>query len=120
MSQDKLSILGMAFHAHHGLHEDEITHGQRFEVDVEMSIDISQAAQTDDLQDTVDVRYVFNKVKSIVVDQRFFLIETMCEKIADCLLLDEKIYSVVVRVRKPFAPLGGLANGTQIEIHRRK
>jgi hypothetical protein len=30
------------------------------------------------------------------------------------------VSEVKVRVRKPFAPLGGLANGTEIEIVRKK
>ncbi len=120
MNNDTLSIMGMTFHAHHGLDHDEIKHGQRFEVDVKVKVDIQQAAKTDSLHDTIDVRDVYNNVRGIVVDQRFYLIETVSQRIADCLLQNYEIDEVTVRVRKPFAPLGGLANGTQIEITRKR
>jgi len=118
MSQDRLSIMGMTFHAHHGLEEHEILNGQRFEIDVEMVLDTSRAAATDQLRDTVDVRKVYQAVKEIVVSQRFYLIETLSQKVADQLLHVFDVEVVTIRIRKPVAPLGGLANGTQLEITR--
>lgn len=112
--------MGMIFHAHHGLDDDEKKNGQRFEVDVEMLTDISRAAATDDLRHVVDVRQVYQEVERIVVHERYYLIETLSERIAQALLKSYDIAEVTVRVRKPFAPLGGLANGTQIEIRRRR
>ncbi|MDZ7725662.1 MAG: dihydroneopterin aldolase [candidate division KSB1 bacterium] len=120
MKHDKLSVMGMIFHAHHGLEQDEMKNGQRFEVDIEMLTDIAQAAATDNLKHVVDVREVYRKVESIVVRERFYLIETLSERIARTLLDAFDIHQVTVRVRKPFAPLGGLANGTQIEITRKR
>lgn len=120
MSEDCLSIQGMIFHAHHGLEHDEIKNGQRFEVDVDIRIDTRKAAQTDLLSDTIDVRTIYKDVHKIVVEKRFFLIETVCQRIADVILEKYDVFQVTVRVRKPFAPLGGLANGTQIEITRKK
>ncbi len=118
MAQDRLSILGMIFHAHHGLEDHEIENGQRFEVDVEMVLDTSKAAASDLLSDTVDVRRVYKEIHDVVIGQRFYLIETMSQKAADALLAKFDIEQVTIRVRKPLAPLGGLANGTQIEITR--
>ena len=118
MMRDRLSILGMTFHAHHGLEDHEIENGQRFEVDVEMILDTSKAAVSDLLSDTVDVRQVYKEIYKIVVNERFYLIETLSQKAADILLNKFDVEQVTIRVRKPFAPLGGLANGTQIEITR--
>ena len=120
MAQDRLSILGMTFHAHHGLEDHEIENGQRFEVDVEMMLDVSTAAATDHLSDTVDVRQVYKDIYKVVVQQRFYLIETLSQKVADTILHNFDVEQVTVRVRKPVAPLGGLANGTQIEIVRKR
>lgn len=119
-ARDKLSILGMTFHAHHGFEEHEIENGQRFEIDVEMIVDISRAAETDMLSDTVDYRRVYRLIKSIVLEQRFYLIETLSQRIASAILESFDVQEVTVRVRKPVAPLGGLAEGTQIEITRSK
>ena len=113
-------MMGMIFHAYHGLYENERENGQRFEVDVEMTFDAHPSSQTDKIKDTIDVRLVYRLVKDIVEQERFYLIETISQRIADMLLQRFEIDAVVVRVRKPFAPLGGLANGTEIEIKRQK
>jgi 7,8-dihydroneopterin aldolase/epimerase/oxygenase len=118
MDGDKLRILGMIFHAYHGLGEEERENGQRFEADVELVLDVAKAAQTDRIKDTVDVREVYACVRNVVLNERFFLIEAVSQRIADTLLDTFHIKKVTVRIRKPFAPLGGLANGTEIEITR--
>jgi len=118
MTQDRLSIRGMTFHAHHGLEDHEIENGQRFEIDVEMFFDASAAAQTDQLKDTVDVRKVYKEIKKIVLEKRFYLIETLAQRVADGVLNNYDIDAVTVHVRKPLAPLGGLSNGTELKITR--
>ncbi|HNW59738.1 MAG TPA: dihydroneopterin aldolase [bacterium] len=118
MEHDLLRVLGMTFHAYHGLGHEEIKNGQRFEVDVELWCDAAAAGHSDRLQDTIDVRQVYNLVQGVVVERRFFLIEAVAEHIASGLLERFPAAAVKVRVRKPFAPLGGLADGTEIEITR--
>ncbi len=120
MKHDRLRVLGMTFHAYHGLEHEEIRNGQRFEVDVELGFDASPAGQSDHLQDTIDVRQVYALVQEVVMERRFFLIEAVAEHIAAGILARFPAESALVRVRKPFAPLGGLANGTEIEIIRHR
>ncbi|MBN2355133.1 dihydroneopterin aldolase [candidate division KSB1 bacterium] len=120
MSQDHLRILGMIFHAYHGLEQDEIKNGQRFEVDVDLIFDATPAAKTDRIKDTIDVRQVYLLVQDVVLQDRFYLIEAVSEHIAQRILEKFPVQEVTVRVRKPFAPLGGLANGTEIEIVRKR
>lgn len=118
MFNDKLRVNGMIFHAYHGLEHDEIRNGQRFEVDLEMSYDASVSAKSDLLKDTIDVRQVYARVQECVVDKRFYLIEAVAQHIADTLFENFPVEQVQIKVRKPFAPLGGLANGTEVEITR--
>ncbi len=120
MYRDKLKVRGMTFHAYHGLDDSEQRNGQRFDVDVEVLFDSSKSAQSDKLHDTIDVRKIYNIVYDCVVNNRFFLIEALSQNIADNLLSKLDIEQVTVRVKKPVAPLGGLANGTEIEITRDK
>ncbi|NOY58015.1 MAG: dihydroneopterin aldolase [Calditrichaeota bacterium] len=120
MPKDKLRVQGMIFHAYHGLEHDEIRNGQRFEVDLEMIYDASKAAKSDQLKDTIDVRQVYEKVRQVVVNKRFYLIEAVSQNIADIIFQEFAVDEVTVRVRKPFAPLGGLANGTEVEITRKR
>ena len=118
MSQDHLRVWGMIFHAYHGLEHDEIKNGQRFEVDVDLTFDATPAAKSDHLRDTIDVREIYLVVQGVVVQNRFYLIEAVSENIAQRILDKFAVSEVRVRVRKPFAPLGGLADGTEIEIVR--
>lgn len=120
MLKDKLRVNGMIFHAYHGLEHDEIRNGQRFEVDLEMLYDASISAQSDLLKDTIDVREVYTKVQTCVVDKRFYLIEAVGQHIVDTIFENFPVEQVKVKVRKPFAPLGGLANGTEVEITRNR
>jgi 7,8-dihydroneopterin aldolase/epimerase/oxygenase len=120
MPRDKLRVQGMIFHAYHGLYKDERENGQRFEIDVELEFDAHAAAESDRIRDTIDVRQVYNLVKDIVLNECFYLIETMSQRIAAALLDEFGVPKVMVKVRKPFAPLGGLANGTEIEVIREK
>jgi dihydroneopterin aldolase len=118
MALDKLSVTGMIFHAYHGLYEGERENGQRFEVDVVMFFNSQRAAASDRIKDTIDVRQVYEQVKEIVIHSRFYLIEAISQRIADSIIHTFNIEEIIVRVRKPFAPLGGLADGTEIEIKR--
>jgi dihydroneopterin aldolase len=120
MARDKLRISGMIFHAYHGLEKHEMENGQRFEVDIEMIYDAAVAAASDKIRDTIDVREIYEQVKQVVMKSRFYLIETISQRIAEAILNDVRVEEVNVRVRKPFAPLGGLANGTEVEIVRRR
>jgi 7,8-dihydroneopterin aldolase/epimerase/oxygenase len=120
MSPDHLRIRGMIFHAFHGCEQDERENGQRFEVDIDLVFDARPAALHDRLKETIDVRHVYQTVQDIVSKERFYLIETVGEHIAQSILLKFSAEQVTVIVRKPFAPLGGLANGTEIEITRQR
>ena len=118
MPADKLRVSGMIFHAYHGLEHDEIRNGQRFEVDLEMFYDAATSAKSDQLKDTIDVRDVYNQVQKCVMTKRFYLIEAVSQHIVDTIFDNFPVDKVTVKVRKPFAPLGGLANGTEVEITR--
>ena len=120
MSKDILRVQGMIFHAYHGLEHEEQQNGQRFEVDIEMTCDLSAASLSDRIKDTIDVRKVYASVQSVLVNERFYLIEAIGQRIADLILGEFDVERVTVRVRKPFAPLGGLANGTEIEMTRER
>jgi 7,8-dihydroneopterin aldolase/epimerase/oxygenase len=120
MPTDKLRVMGMIFHAYHGLEHDEMRNGQRFEVDLEMYYDATPSAKSDQLKDTIDVREVYNQVQKCVIKKRFYLIEAVGQHIADTIFENFLVDQVTIKVRKPFAPLGGLANGTEVEITRKR
>jgi dihydroneopterin aldolase len=87
-------------------------------VDLELRLDSRQAAESDMLKDTVDLYKAFELVEGVIVSQKFRLIETMAERIADTILAEFDVPEVLVRVRKPHAPIRGIQDGIEIEIRR--
>lgn len=117
---DKLKVLGMTFHAFHGVSELEKESGQRFEVDVELILDLTMAGRTDLIEHTIDVRDVYATVEEVVMEGDFNLIEAMAQRIADVLFDRFDVHKVLVRIAKPHAALGGIARGAEVEIVRER
>ncbi|MBN1348553.1 dihydroneopterin aldolase [candidate division KSB1 bacterium] len=118
MAIDALKINDMVFYAFHGLESCEKAQGQRFEVDVELALDLSHAGNSDRIEDTIDVNAVYEIIEEVVLEGDFNLVEAVAEHIAASLLNKVNINEVRVRVRKPHAPLKGLTGGIEVEIQR--
>lgn len=118
MANDIIRVKNMTFHAYHGVWDEEQQIGQRFEVDLELKLDSRRAAQSDKLKDTVDLYKAFGLVEEVIVGHKYRLIETMAERIADSILAEFEVDEVLVRVRKPHAPIRGIQDGIEIEIRR--
>jgi 7,8-dihydroneopterin aldolase/epimerase/oxygenase len=116
---DRIVLAGMVFQARHGVNEWEKAEDQRFEVDVELVLDVQPAGLDDDLTRTVDYRGVYEAVRQIVVSTTFNLLEALAEAIAHEVLVDQpNVDEVVVRVRKPEVRLGGPLDYAGVEIRR--
>jgi dihydroneopterin aldolase len=117
---DRITLRGMRFLGRHGVGLEERLEPQPFEVDVILRGDLSRAAASDDLSDTIDYAGVFTAVQSIVEGQSFRLIEALAGSIADVLLEEENIRDVEVAVRKPKAPLPGAFETVEARLRRRR
>lgn len=115
---DFIRLRGMTFYAFHGVLASEQELGQRFEVDVEMRLNLSSAGQSDDLAATIDYTRVYRVVQEKVLGQKFNLLERLAETIAEAVLAGFPVEQVTVRVRKPHVSLGGLLDTVEIEITR--
>ena len=118
MPEDIIKLRNMTFHAYHGVWDEEREIGQRFEVDLELKVDARAAAKTDRLKDTVDLYKVFQEVESVIVDEKFLLLETMAERVAQRILAKFDSPEVRVCIRKPHAPIKGIQDGIEVEIVR--
>lgn len=107
MKETVIKINNAKFFAYHGDLEHEKVFGNQFEVDIEMHCDLTELNHTDRLNKTVNYLAVYNMVKELFGKEKFNLIETanlkICEEIIAHFPLVQK---VVVKVRKPNAPLG--------------
>jgi dihydroneopterin aldolase len=119
-SEDKIILHNMAFRGRHGVHPAERELGQRFEIDVELGLDLSRAMASDALTDTVDYSRLHAIVREEVEEQQYQLIETLAGTLVRRLLAELPITSVLVRVRKPQVPLNGMLGFAAVEIQRRR
>jgi dihydroneopterin aldolase len=118
---DRIVLDGMVFQARHGVHDREKVNAQRFEVDVELLLDLQPAGLEDDLARTLDYGRVYETVRTIVESTTFNLIEALAEAIAHELLSDfPGLEEVTVRVRKPEVQLGGPLNFAGVQVRRRR
>jgi 7,8-dihydroneopterin aldolase/epimerase/oxygenase len=118
-STDIIRLHNAVFYAYHGVLSDEQTLGGKFEVDVDLHADLTRGAQTDRLVQTVNYERVYDFIKTLVLGKKYNLIEALAETIADGLLKEfKKLKKVVVRVRKPSAPVKGVIDYVEVEIAR--
>jgi dihydroneopterin aldolase len=97
---DRIVLQGMAFSGRHGVGAAEREHAQRFKVDVELDVDLSEAGRTDRLEDTIDYRQVRAIAKEAIEGESVKLIETLAARIAERALAFPKVRAVTVRIAK--------------------
>ena len=117
---DRLRLMNLVFHAYHGLLPEEERLGQRFEVDVELLLDLAVAGRADEPQLTVDYTDALALVEQIVTQRRFGLVEALAEALAEGIRQRfSTLEGVIIRVRKPNPPVATTFDGLEVEIERR-
>jgi 7,8-dihydroneopterin aldolase/epimerase/oxygenase len=111
-----IRIRNAVFYAYHGVMADEQNLGGKFEIDVDMQGDFSEAARTDSLKDTVDYERVYSFIGSTVLEKKYYLLEALARVIARG-IVDEfpSVLSVTVRIRKPHPPVRGVVDYVEVE-----
>ena len=116
---DKLLLKGMRFYGFHGVFPEENKLGQQFIIDAELRMDLERAAQTDDLDATLNYAEVHTFIKAIVEGPPFKLIEALAGCVASRLLeAYTMINEVTVRVTKPHPPFDVHFDGVTVELSR--
>jgi len=83
-----------------GVTEEERRQPQKVLVDVSLVLDLSRAARSRRIEDTVDYREAKRQFSQFVSTGEFILLESLAEGIASLALERFKVERVVVRVRK--------------------
>ncbi|CRK85386.1 dihydroneopterin aldolase [Neobacillus massiliamazoniensis] len=109
----------MEFYGYHGVFPEENRLGQRFAVDLTVSLDLKKAGETDDLDYSVNYGELYQVCKEIVEGKPYKLVESVAEKIAGSLLQQfPLIEEVKVKVIKPDPPIPGHYRSVAVEITR--
>jgi 7,8-dihydroneopterin aldolase/epimerase/oxygenase len=102
---DRISLTGISAFGHHGVYDFERQQGQQFVVDVSCTLDLSSAASTDDLAQTIDYGGLAQAIAADVERDPLNLIEALADRIALTCLRYDAVQCVEVTVHKPQAPM---------------
>ncbi|MGZ8162110.1 MAG: dihydroneopterin aldolase [Methylobacter sp.] len=99
-----------------GIYDWERKIKQTVVLDIEMAFDIQKAAETDDIQYTLDYKTVSKRIISFVEESRFLLVEKLITEIADIVRNEFNVPWVKITLNKKGAIRG--ANDVGIVIER--
>ena len=112
---DKIFVQGLEVDCVIGVWDWERRIKQRLIIDLEMAWDISDAARSDALQDTLSYKDVAKQVSAYVIDTKANLVERLAEGIATLLREQFEVAWCKVRINKRGAVTGARDVGVEIE-----
>ncbi|MGG3560776.1 dihydroneopterin aldolase [Neobacillus rhizosphaerae] len=118
---DKIYVNRMEFYGYHGVFPEENRLGQRFAVDLSVTVDLKKAGETDELNHSVNYGELYQVCKEIVEGEPYKLVEAVAERIASSVLKQfPLVLDVTVKVVKPDPPIPGHYQSVAVEITRRR
>ena len=115
---DKIFLRGLEVECIIGFIDWERRVKQRIQIDLELPVDCTRAAQSDDVVDTLDYKSVAKRVIAFVEASEFMLVETMAHRMAMLILEEFGIEWVRIWINKPGAIRGSRDVGVAIERNR--
>jgi len=103
---DRVLIEGLEVRTVIGIYDWEREIRQTVRLDLEMAWDISRAAQTDSIEDTLDYKAVSKRLIAFVESSSFGLIESLAEHCADIVLHEFGVPWLRLKMSKPGAVRG--------------
>lgn len=115
-----IELEGMEFKAYHGCLEQEKARGNYFTVDFRGELDLSAAAESDNLNDTLNYGEIYD-----IVAEEMSIPSELLENVAGRIVKEiEKQYpqltSFSVRVSKKKPPVDGVAQWSRVTLYSRR
>ena len=98
-----------------GIYDWEREIKQTVSLDLEMATDIRKAAETDDIEYTLNYKAVAKRLIGFISESEFLLVETMAEKCAAIVREEFNVSWLRLRLSKPGAVRGSKDVGVIIE-----
>jgi dihydroneopterin aldolase len=116
----KIALDGLEFFAYHGFYQSEQEVGNKFGVDIEITVDFSKAAEADALKETVNYETLYKIIRE-VMDEPAKLLEHLSEKICNVVLGKfTEVEDVQVTVRKFNPPIGGICRSAYVTMRKNR
>jgi dihydroneopterin aldolase len=118
---DRIFISGLSLHAYHGVMPYEGKVGQTFTIDMVLDIDLSEAARSDKVADTVSYDKVVECATKAFGAQKFRLIEAAAGRVADAVLAAfPRVQGITVTIHKPHAPIAATFDDVGVTLVRNR
>lgn len=114
----KIILQNVELYAFHGCYEQEQRVGNRFRVDLMLKYDATKAAQTDNVQHTVNYLKAYECLREEMMKTSHIL-ENVAARILDRLGAEfPQIISAEISIAKLAPPLGGQLQGVSVIVER--
>ncbi|MDD6728258.1 MAG: dihydroneopterin aldolase [Eubacteriales bacterium] len=118
---DKILIKDLKLFAYHGVNEEEKRDGQNFVFDIALSVNMTKACYSDDVNDTVSYAKVIKTVRRVFTAEKYDLLEKAAQVTADAILEEyPDVFSVDITLKKPEAPMKADFGWVGVEISRER
>lgn len=116
---DKIIIKDLEIFANHGVFKEEKVLGQKFILDIELEMNLKDAASNDDLNKTVNYGQISQDIEDILKERNYDLIETVADKVNKHILINYPLVKKCsIILKKPFAPIGKPVKYAAVNIKR--
>ncbi|SCL21001.1 dihydroneopterin aldolase [Micromonospora nigra] len=117
---DRIQLTGLRAQGRHGVYDFERARGQEFVVDAVLELDLTPAARTDDVADTVHYGELAERLVAVVAGEPVDLIETLADRLLAVCLADPRVDVATVTVHKPEAPVPHTFSDVAVTMTRRR
>ena len=98
---DIIALSGVRAFGRHGANPGERDREQPFVVDIRAEIDLSAAAHSDVLEDTLNYAELYQRTVAIVQSTSFLLLERLAAEIMNEIFRDPRVARAQVQIAKP-------------------
>jgi dihydroneopterin aldolase len=117
-SDTTILIRALEFQGRHGATAAERKTHRRFQVDVDLHVDVTRALATDRLADTVDYHAVCALIDEIGTGRTYHLIEALAGALLEAITDKWPVQSIEIEVRKLNPPCPGNPAYTAVRVRR--
>jgi len=100
----KINLNNITLFGYHGLYEKEAKEGQNFIISASIKLKKKQI-NSDSIDDTVDYVKIIKIIKSVFDKKRYKLIDCLATDIINEILLNSRIKSIVLSIKKTDPPI---------------
>ncbi|MCU0323787.1 MAG: dihydroneopterin aldolase [Spirosomaceae bacterium] len=111
-----ISLEGMEFFAYHGVADEEQLIGNKFSIDVTITTDLTIAAETDKLRNTINYEVLYKIVADVMKKKHRLLEHVAYQIIRKAKEQFTDIQNIKVSVSKFNPPVGGVCERSRVTI----